>query len=253
MTHLSDHQLLPPLCCCIVCLIYVILEADPVPSSRAKSVCCPFSSRRTMVRALARKEGKNYTPKVCCKLLSFCCSEDANLGQQEERTFLKSPHQKSLRLGAIRAPFLVQFFIVLSFCCRFAALSFCDLGQLIQSITLSNSIHPLFSFLLSFSPSLFFLLPLSLSFPLFSLTPNNQPDPTHFISLSLSLSLYFYFSLSKSFSLSFSCTHSLTGSDSLHLFLFLSSFSLSPPLSLEPPQTPPPSKSEWLSMFICNT
>ena len=214
MTHLSDHQLLPPLCCCIVCLIYVILEADPVPSSRAKSVCCPFSSRRTMVRALARKEGKNYTPKVCCKLLSFCCSEDANLGQQEERTFLKSPHQKSLRLGAIRAPFLVQFFIVLSFCCRFAALSFCDLGQLIQSITLSNSIHPLFSFLLSFSPSLFFLLPLS-HFLSFLSHPVTSP-----IGLTSSLSpflvlcifpLLFHQSLSLSLSLSFSrpLTHSI--------------------------------------------
>ena len=209
MTHLSDHQLLPPLCCCIVCLIYVILEADPVPSSRAKSVCCPFSSRRTMVRALARKEGKNYTPKVCCKLLSFCCSEDANLGQQEERTFLKSPHQKSLRLGAIRAPFLVQFFIVLSFCCRFAALSFCDLGQLIQSITLSNSIHPLFSFLLSFSPSLFFLLSLSLSFPLFSLTPSNQPNATH-INSSFFLSLCIFIFFFQKFFISLSLSRSLS-------------------------------------------
>ena len=38
--------------------------------------------------------GRNMcTPKVCCELLSFCRSEDANPGQQKEGAFHKFSHQ----------------------------------------------------------------------------------------------------------------------------------------------------------------
>ena len=73
------------------------------------------------------------TPKVCYKFLSFCRSEDANVGQQQQRTFLKSLHQKSLRLGAIRAPFLVHMLVFCRFVVVLSLYRFANWDNLIHS------------------------------------------------------------------------------------------------------------------------
>ena len=109
-----------------------------------------------------------------------------------------------------------------SFSCSLALLSqslalffSASLSLLLRHSLYSTQFIPPFSLFLSFFPSLFFLLSLSLSFSFFSLTPSHQLNPTHFISLSLSYSLYFSFflsSISLSLSLSLSFSHPLTHS-----------------------------------------